>query len=61
MEMDEDAGKNRMPTIKEKFEYDAAIGGNCRLENEIITFRHCHQHINEIKSLTSAIENPSSN
>lgn len=58
--MNDDPGNSQMPAIKEKFEYDASIGGNCRLENEITTFRHCHQHINEIKLLTSAIASPSS-
>lgn len=59
--MDEDqpnrAKCDPMPVI-EKFEYDAAIGGNCRLENEITTFHHCHDRLNEIKALTSAITNP---
>lgn len=47
-----------MPPITEKFEYDAAIGGNCRLDNEVTTFQHCHARINEIKALTMAISNP---
>lgn len=47
-----------VPSITEKFEYDAAIGGNCQLPNELITFRHCHKYMNEIKALTNAIENP---
>lgn len=49
-----------LPRIVEKFEYDAAIGGNTRLDNEITTFSHCHQRLNEIKSLTSAIASPNS-
>lgn len=52
-----DTKRGPMPTI-EKFEYDAAIGGNCRLENELTTFQHCHERLNEIKALTSAITNP---
>ncbi|XP_031630008.1 ribonucleases P/MRP protein subunit POP1 [Contarinia nasturtii] len=52
--------KGNLPKIVEKFEYDAAVGGNTRVENEITTFNHCHQRINEIKSLTSAIANPNS-
>lgn len=57
--MDDELGKRRnLPQITEKLEYDAAIGGNCRLDNEIITFQYCHQRIDEIKALTSAISNP---
>lgn len=52
--------KRNLPVITEKFEYDAAIGGNCRVENELHTFLHCHQHMKEIKALTSAIDNPNS-
>lgn len=49
---------NLLPIIG-KFEYDMAIGGTTRLENEISTFYHCHKKLNEIKTLTSAISNPS--
>lgn len=52
--------KSALPPITEKFEYDASIGGNVRLENEITTFHHCHQRIDEIKALTAAIAHPSS-
>lgn len=55
----EPSGAMSLP-ITEKFEYDAAIGGNCRIEHEITTFQHCHQRLNEIKALTSAINHPSS-
>lgn len=46
--------------ITEKIEYDAAIGGNVKLDPEIITFRYAHEHLNEIKALTDSIENPTS-
>lgn len=49
---------NKMLPITDKFEYDAAIGGNCRIDNEITTFQHCHQHLKEIKALTAANSNP---
>lgn len=52
--------KQKSVTIREKFEYDAAIGGNRRVDNEITTFQHCHKRMNEIRALTSAIANPSS-
>lgn len=55
----EPSGSSSLP-VREKFEYDAAIGGNCRVENEITTFNHCHQRLNEIKALTSAITSPNS-
>lgn len=59
--MDDDQSNDkkggRVP-ITEKFEYDAAVGGNCRLDNEITTFQYCHGRLNEIKALTSAITNP---
>lgn len=58
--MDGGVGKSKLPRITGKFEYDAAIGGNYRLDNEITTFQHCHQRMDEIKALTSAIANPSS-
>lgn len=58
--MDVDSIKKETPLQTEKFEYDASIGGNFRIQNELNTFLHCHQHMNEIKSLTSAIETPNS-
>lgn len=58
--MDVDSQKDNLRSLTEKFEYDAAIGGNCRVENELHTFLHCHQHMDEIKALTSAIHNPNS-
>lgn len=58
--MDADSIRKDTRTQSEKFEYDAAIGGYFPMENELNTFLHCHQHINEIKSLTSAIETPNS-
>lgn len=56
--MGEKSNRSALPAITEKFEYDAAIGGNCRLENEVNTFQYCHQRIKEIKSLTASISNP---
>lgn len=56
--MGDKSNKSALPAITEKFEYDAAIGGNCRLENEVNTFQYCHQRIKEIKSLTASISNP---
>lgn len=53
--MDDDIVK-----ITEKIEYDAAIGGKVTLEPDVITFRYGHSHLNEIKALTEAVENPSS-
>lgn len=50
--------ENQRSTMTEKFEYDAAIGGNVRLENDVTTFQHCHQYMDEIKALTSVVENP---
>lgn len=58
--MGDKSNKRTLPPITEKFEYDASIGGNVRLENEITTFHHCHQRIDEIKALTAAIAHPSS-
>lgn len=59
MDVDQSSNTKGGPLpITEKFEYDAAVGGNCRLENEITTFQHCHERLNEIKALTSAITNP---
>lgn len=46
--------------IVEKFEYDEAIGGSSCVQNELMTFRHCYKHMEEIKTLTNAIENPNS-
>lgn len=56
--MESGSSDSKMLSITEKFEYDAAVGGNCRIENEITTFQHCHQRLNEIKNLTAAIANP---
>lgn len=53
--MDDDTVK-----ITEKIEYDASIGGTVTLEPEVMTFRYGHSHMNEIKALTEAVENPSS-
>lgn len=58
--MDVDPTQKDARAQTEKFEYDAAIGGSFRVENELNTFLHCHQHIKEIKALTAAIETPNS-
>lgn len=42
----------------EKMEYDASIGGNIRLDNDLTTFNYCHKYMNEINALTVAIQNP---
>lgn len=44
--------------IVQKMEYDAAIGGNHRIENDLTTFKYCHQYMNEINALTMAVQNP---
>lgn len=52
--------ENEPVKLTEKMEYDAAIGGNVQLQQDVITFRYAHNHLDEIKALTSAVENPNS-
>lgn len=44
----------------EKFEFDSAIGGDVKLEENIQTFKFASDHIAEINALTNAIANPNS-
>lgn len=44
----------------EKCEYDSAIGGDVRLDENIQTFKFASDHIAEINALTNAITNPNS-